>query len=164
MERYVIVRQNTYVDSLAALFMMSVLLDHQGIETAFVGMATDANKASMEELGLVDDAVRAAREEDLVIAVSFPRYTAFMVDGLRMLHERGVPIVLITDTGLSPAYPYADLVFQCWVNTNAYFPSYASCMSLMSVICRTTAIALKSKAANHIHSLEKSLLSQRIFL
>ena len=68
MERYVIVRQNTYVDSLAALFMMSVLLDHQGIETAFVGMATDANKASMEELGLVDDAVRAAREEDLVIA------------------------------------------------------------------------------------------------
>ena len=50
MERYVIVRQNTYVDSLAALFMMSVLLDHQGIETAFVGMATDANKASMETM------------------------------------------------------------------------------------------------------------------
>ena len=68
MERYVIIRENTYIDSLAALFMTSVLLDQSGIETAFVGMATDANKATMAELGLADSTVNGAGEEDLVIS------------------------------------------------------------------------------------------------
>lgn len=139
----------------------AILADYLASALRYLGLPVHTLSGGVEDYL---DQMFTITKEDLVIAVSFPRYTAFMVDGLRMLHERGVPIVLITDTGLSPAYPYADLVFQCWVNTNAYFPSYASCMSLMSVICRTTAIALKSKAANHIHSLEKTLLSQRIFL
>ena len=110
------------------------------------------------------DQLFTIQKTDLVIALCFPRYTSFIIEGLRELHERGIPIVLITDTGLSPAYPYADLVFHCSISTNAYFPCYASCLSLLSVICRSTGIALKGKATDHIHALEQSLLEHNIFL
>lgn len=110
------------------------------------------------------DQMFTIQKTDLVIALCFPRYTSFMIDGLKELHERNVPIVLITDTGLSPAYPYADLVFHCAVSTDGYFPCYASCLSLLSVICRSAGIHLKEKATDHIHMLEKSLLDYGIFL
>ena len=110
------------------------------------------------------DRIAMVGPEDLVIALSFPRYTAQVVDALRDLHEAGVPVVLITDTGLSPAYPYADLVFQCAVVSGAYFPCYAGCMSLLSAVSRAVSIARKPDAAQYIRQLEGRLLERGVFL
>ncbi len=108
------------------------------------------------------DRLFAVTPKDVVIAFSFPRYTGFIVDILKDLHQRGIKIVLITDTGLSPAYPYADLVFQCSVSTNGYLPTYCSCLSLIGVICRNASTALKHKAAQHVRDLESKLLEHGV--
>ena len=60
MERFTILQKDTYVDSLASLFTMSVLMDCEGVENAYAGMATPSSKQMMEELGLADDAVLKA--------------------------------------------------------------------------------------------------------
>ena len=44
-------------------------------------------------------------QDDLFIALSFPRYTAQVVSGIKSVYNNGTPVVLITDTGLSPAHP-----------------------------------------------------------
>jgi len=69
MELFTVVQKDTYVDSLASLFTMSVLMDCEGIERAYASMATAASMQTMEELGLVDDQVRNAGSNDFVIAV-----------------------------------------------------------------------------------------------
>lgn len=69
MELFTVVRKDTYMDSLASLFTMSVLMDCEGVACAYAGMATAANLQTMEELGLVDDQVRGAGSNDFVIAV-----------------------------------------------------------------------------------------------
>lgn len=110
------------------------------------------------------DRLSMVDREDLVIAISFPRYTAQVVQALERLHQAGVPIALITDTGLSPAQECADLVFRCSVSSGYYFPCYAGCLSLISAICRAAGAARRENAAEHIEKMERQLLEQGVFL
>lgn len=111
----------------------------------------------LDRLSMVD-------KKDLVVAISFPRYTAQVIHALKYLHENEVPIVLITDTGLSPAHPYATLSFHCSYNSEYYFPCYAGCLSLINVICRAASATRRKEAAQHVRQLEALLLDQGIFL
>ena len=110
------------------------------------------------------DRLSMVEQDDLVIAICFPRYTAQVVEALGKLHEARIPIALITDTGLSPANSFADPVFRCNVTSGYYFPCYSGCLALISGICRATGAALKVDAAEHISRLERQLLEQGIFL
>ena len=127
----------------------------------YLGLKTHA-----VEFGVGDywDRLCMVTPEDLVIAVSMPRYTAQVVEALRLLHNAGVPIALITDTGLSAAHGYADPVFHCSITSGYYFPCYAGCLSMISAICRAAGSSLKGDAAQHISTLETQLLEQGIFL
>lgn len=110
------------------------------------------------------DRLAMVTPEDLVIGISFPRYTAQIVHGLANLHDSGVPVVLITDGGLSPARSYADLVFCCEMESSSYIQCYAGCLSLISVICRAMGAERKDKAADNLRRLEKHLLDQGTYM
>ena len=103
-------------------------------------------------------------KEDLVIAISFPRYTAHVVSGLSTLHEVGVPIVLITDNGMSPAQRFAALTFRCEIASTSYVQCYTGCLSLIECLCRCIAENRKQKAAEHLQRLESQFAEQNIFL
>lgn len=68
MERFILLQKDTYMDSLACLFTMSVLMDCAGIGTAYAGMATAAGRQTLAELGLLDSSLQSAGENDFVIA------------------------------------------------------------------------------------------------
>jgi len=110
------------------------------------------------------DRLSMIADDDLVIAFSFPRYTSQIVHGLRDLRQTGVPIVLITDTGLSPAHPYADLAFHCNVSSSYYFPCLSGCLALINAICRAAGASRKQQVSEHIQKLESKLLEQGVFL
>ncbi|MFV0496742.1 MAG: MurR/RpiR family transcriptional regulator [Candidatus Fimivivens sp.] len=110
------------------------------------------------------DRLSMVEKDDLVIVISFPRYTSLVVEAMRDLHEAGIPIALITDTGLSPAHPYSDISFHCTISSSYYFPNYTSCLSLFGVISRAAAATRKKRAAQHICQLEGWLLERGIFM
>lgn len=110
------------------------------------------------------DRLSMIEPEDLVITFTFPRYTAEVVSGVQDLHRAGVPVVLITDSGLSPSHPYADLVFYCSVDSSFYFPCLSGCLSLINVICRAAGANRKQEVSDHIQQLECKLLDRGIFL
>ena len=109
------------------------------------------------------DRLSMVEKDDLVIVISFPRYTAQIVNAAKYLHAQGVPIVLITDTGLSPALPYASLSFHCSYDSNYYFPTFGGCLSLIGVICRAASATRKKEAAQHIRHLEGMLIDYGVF-
>lgn len=110
------------------------------------------------------DRLAMVTPKDLVIGISFPRYTAQIVNGLANLHEAEVPIVLITDNGLSPARPYADMIFCCEMESSSYVQCYSGCLSLIGAICRVMGKERKNKAAEHVKRLEKCLLEQETYM
>ena len=110
------------------------------------------------------DRLSMVKKQDLVIAITLPRYTAQIVKGVQYLHEHSVPVALITDTGLCPAQPYADLTFHCNIASDYYFPCLSGCLSLIGLICRAESAKKKEGVAEHIQELEKRLLDQGIFI
>lgn len=110
------------------------------------------------------DRIYNVHSDDLVIVFCFPRYTALTIELMQILHSRNVPLALITDTGLSPAYPFADVSFHCSVSLDGYFPGYTSCMAIINVIARAASVYFKDSASEHIHQLEKHLLEKNVFL
>jgi len=110
------------------------------------------------------DRVSMIGQNDMAIVISLPRYTAQVVEGVKLLHRRGVPIALITDTGLSPAHPYADVSFHCAVSSGYYFPCFTGCLSLINTICRAVGATRKKDAVEYVRQLESQLLEKGIFL
>lgn len=110
------------------------------------------------------DQTAVVQPEDLVIAIAFPRYTTQVVDALEGLHKRGVPIALITDKGLSPAYPYADIAFHCATESVAFLPCYAGAIALIDTICQTISVANRSEIVEYVHDLEKRLLERGVWM
>lgn len=109
------------------------------------------------------DCISMVRPGDLVIALTFPRYTHQTILGLQDLHQSGVPVVVITDTGLSPALCHADLSFSCCVASESYFPCLTGCVSLINGICRAAAAARRTQASDHVCQLESKLLDRHVF-
>jgi succinyl-CoA synthetase alpha subunit len=78
MDIFFLVRKNKYIDSLATLFTNSLMMECDGIKTVFAGMATDNNKKTMTELGLMNGEIASAGENDLVIAALASSEEAFL--------------------------------------------------------------------------------------
>lgn len=110
------------------------------------------------------DRMALVRPEDLIIAISFPRYTKQVVESLRSLHSRGVPIALITDKGLSPVQPFADTVFYCATDSSAFMPCYVGCIALIDVICEAVCTEHRAEISEYVRDLEERLVSEGIWM
>ena len=110
------------------------------------------------------DQTTLVQPNDLVIAISFPRYTKRVVEALEDMHRRGVSIALITDKGLSPAHPFADVVFHCATNSSAFLPCDLGCIALIDVICQAVCMEHRSEVTEYVRKLENRLLSQNIWM
>lgn len=109
------------------------------------------------------DCLSMIRPNDLVIALTFPRYTNQTILGIQDLHQSGISIVVITDTGLSPAVCHADLSFFCCVASESYFPCLTGCVSLINGICRAAAASRRTQVSDHVCKLESGLLERHVF-
>ncbi len=121
--------------------------------------------ASNIEWGVGDyiDKMMMIRPGDLVIAFSFSRFTKNTVKMVRLLKQRGIPIVLITGEGLSPAYEASDLVFVCKTESRSYVASYTACLSLINTILITRAIYHKDHIEAYLQELETNFEEFDIF-
>ncbi|MEN6567816.1 MAG: MurR/RpiR family transcriptional regulator [Veillonellales bacterium] len=82
---------------------------------------------------LVDELVDAG-PEDLVIGVSFARYTKLTVDGLQFAKERGARTLVITDTNTSPLVRHGDTVLLAHRDMAYFIDSLAAPLSLMNAL------------------------------
>ena len=70
MEKQVIIRKNAYYDSVTLMSLASKIEQLDGVHDAIVAMATAMNKELAGDIGLVNDEVEAAGDNDLLLAVS----------------------------------------------------------------------------------------------
>lgn len=68
MSEIIKIRKNTYFDSVTLMTLSSKLLKQEGIQEAVVSMATPMNKELLENVGMMNDEVADAGNNDLIIA------------------------------------------------------------------------------------------------
>ncbi|HEY5796344.1 MAG TPA: MurR/RpiR family transcriptional regulator [Bosea sp. (in: a-proteobacteria)] len=62
--------------------------------------------------GLSPEILSFATRRDIALAVSFSPYAAETIDEARLLSERGVPVIAITDSAFSPLVQFATIWFE----------------------------------------------------
>jgi hypothetical protein len=66
----IVVKKNTYFDSVSLMSISTRANKIDGVEQAFVAMATEMNKGVLKNLGLLTPELEAAKNGDLMIVIN----------------------------------------------------------------------------------------------
>jgi DNA-binding MurR/RpiR family transcriptional regulator len=96
-------------------------------------------------IGDIPEQVLDCRSGDVLIAISFRRYTREALDIAKKVKNKGVYLIAITNTRLSPLGQLADMGLIVKTEIPTYIESFTAPMSLLNALI--TAIALKKRKA-----------------
>lgn len=82
----------------------------------------------------------ALSKDDLVIAISFPRYARRLKSFLRQAKERETPIILLTDSYSSPIAEFATWLLPCTCSSLGFHNSPVAAMVIADCIINVTSI------------------------
>jgi len=80
------------------------------------------------------DALREMNSEDVVVAISFPRYAKSTFDFAYFAHTKGARIISITDSRISPLYSLSAVSLLCPCESTSSFHSYVAPLALINAI------------------------------
>lgn len=84
--------------------------------------------------GMTGEMLAFASPKDAALAISFSPYTPSTVEEARLLHERGVPVVSLTDSAFSPLAQCSRLWFEVAEADFGGFRTLAASMALAMAI------------------------------
>lgn len=71
---------------------------------------------------------------DVLVGISFPRYSQSTVKGVQFAHDRGADVVAITDSAVSPLYPLASAVLLARSDMISFVDSLVAPFSLLNAL------------------------------
>jgi len=88
--------------------------------------------------GMLGETLRGIAPDDLLIVASFHAYSQDVVDAAAAAHARGIPVVALTDSALSPLKPSARVCFELGESSQQAF------RSLVAPICLAQALVISA--------------------
>ena len=105
------------------------------------------------------DQLSSATSQDIVIAVSLPRYARSTLELVKVLKKQhNLKIISITDSYTAPLAAYSDILLPCHYASLSFHNSMSSALFIADYIVTAVAIAKKQQAADHLVDLEKILV------
>jgi DNA-binding MurR/RpiR family transcriptional regulator len=94
-------------------------------------------------------------KEDLVIGISFSRYTARTVEAMRFVRERGVQTLAITDAHHSPLAAVSDLSLIASSSLPSFLDSFVAPLSLINALLTAVARMNRQEVTRHLERMER---------
>jgi len=114
-------------------------------------------------IGDLWDRLLRLRKDDLVIAISFPRYTRVTVEAFKFVKSQGVKTLAITDSLISPLAQYADHVLTARYRMDSFIESFTAALSLINAIVTAVGISNKKKTLKSLKGLEEVWERQEVY-
>lgn len=92
--------------------------------------------------------------KDVMVAISFPRYSQVTMNTVKFAQDRGASIVAITDTELSPVYQMADAALLAPCEMISFVDSMVAPLSLVNALLIAIGLRLGAGAAKTFAELE----------
>lgn len=127
-------------------FERPFIMDSSKFGCAFGTQATPHREAIRETLRL--------GREDVVIGISFPRYTKVTVDVLAAAHERGCRIFALTDSLVSPLSRQAHVVLTARDSIPTHTDSFVAPLSVINALLAALSTSDKSRTSRNLRRLE----------
>ncbi|MEH1053765.1 MurR/RpiR family transcriptional regulator [Micromonospora sp. CPCC 206171] len=99
-----------------------------------------------------------------LLAFVLPRYPRETLDALREARDAGLTVVAITDSPVSPATEYAELVLPATVGTDLVFDLHTAPMTLAMVVLQAICDASPADTQSRLEAFESSAARRQLFL
>lgn len=96
-----------------------------------------------------------ADENDVIIGITFPRYSKKTLEALDYAKSKGCPIITITDSLISPAASKADVTLIARSDMISFIDSLVAPMSLINAFIIALGVAKKTDLSSYFEDLEK---------
>jgi len=122
-------------------YYFSFILDH-------VTVVTSGTQDILEQIFRID-------KGDVLLGISFPRYSRRTLDGMRYARERGATVLAITDSMASPLAELADETLPVKSDIASFVDSLVAPFSVMNALLVAAAMRKKGEAADRFKALEE---------
>ncbi|SCG68591.1 MurR/RpiR family transcriptional regulator [Micromonospora coxensis] len=106
----------------------------------------------------------AAAGAGALLAFVLPRYPRETFEALREARDAGLTVVAITDSPVSPATEYAELVLPAAVGTGLVFDLHTAPMALAMVVLQAICDASPADTQARLEAFESSAARRQLFL
>lgn len=96
-----------------------------------------------------------ASVDDVLVAITFRSYTQATQQLLGIAHEKGIPIILITDSPIAPGTDLASVILVVQRGTSSIIESSTAPMSLINALAVGVAKADEARAISHLRANEE---------
>lgn len=103
------------------------------------------------------DEIVSMGSNDLLVAISFPRYAKRINDFVKIAKSKGVNVVIITDTYSSPLVDYGDVVIPCDSNSLAFHNSPIAATVVVDYIINALAIKESNNESDRLDEVNNIL-------
>lgn len=95
------------------------------------------------------------KDNDLLIVISYPRYSKTTIDAAKFVKDRNTKIVAITDTEESPVYKLADVSLLAISNIVSFVDSLVVPMTVINNLIINISLREKEEIVEYYNILEK---------
>ena len=105
--------------------------------------------------GEMFEKIVAVKPEDVVIAISFPRYSSATVNAAQYCRQAGAKVIALTDSRMSPLGQHSDCVLEAKSDMVSLVDSLVAPMSIINALIVAIASRRESRLAEIFTSLEQ---------
>ena len=109
-----------------------------------------------------DQLIRVSAE-DVVLGISFPRYSSRTLEGMRFAKERGAKVYAITDSQLSPLAETADITLFARSDMVSFADSLVAPMALINAVIVALSMRKKDEVSARFAQLEGIWHKNRVY-
>lgn len=102
-------------------------------------------------------------DKDVIIGISFPRYSTMAVEAMNFAHERGAQVVAITDSMISPLVANADEVLLARSDIASVVDTLVAPLSLINALLVAIVIERKDEIIHTFAALEEVWKEQNVY-
>ncbi len=93
--------------------------------------------------------------EDVVIGISFPRYSKKSVQTLHYAHSKGAGVIALTDSALSPIAPYAQDLLTAHSDMTSVVDSLVAPLSVINALIVAVSLQTMDRTRSKLEELER---------
>ena len=102
----------------------------------------------------VFQSIARIRKTDVLVGISFPRYSTRTLEAMRFAHESGTQVIGLTDGPMSPLHKEADICLSARTDMTSFVDSLAAPLSLINALIVAVGLQKKEELSTHLNKLE----------
>ena len=103
-------------------------------------------------------------EDDLLVSISFPRYTSRTIEAMELARKRGASLVAITDGPLSPLHAAADICLMAKSDMASFVDSMAAPLALINALIGAGGQRRRQQVAEYFEQVEQIWSDYNVYL